>query len=134
MYKSRFLAIGAILLTMLTAINARSFSSQIQPATLYSTGQPVYAAAGGYSSSPKQSTSQAPDWTLNGFPRIIASQQIPSGNAANIQAGPYTIQVPAGAFSQTVTLQVYAGNPSNWKSKAPSGETPVLAFALGAMD
>lgn len=134
MYKSRFLAIGSLLLILLTAVNARSFSPQILSATLNSSNQPVYAAAGGYSSSSTQSTSQAPDWTLNGFPRIIASQQIPSGNAANIQAGPYTIQVPAGAFSQTVTLQVYAGNPSNWVSKAPSGETPVLAFALGAMD
>lgn len=134
MYKSRYLAIGAIILALVTAINARGFSPRVMSAIQTSPGQYVFTASGGTSSSTTQTASQAPDWTLNGFPTIIASQQISSGQAANIQAGPYTIQVPAGAFSGTVTLQIYAGNPSNWMSKAPSGETPVLAFALDAIN
>ena len=134
MYKSRFLAVGAVLVAFLTAINARGLSPRIISPTLSSSGQYVFTAAGSASSSSAQTTSQTPDWTLNGFPQIIASEQIPSGQAADIQAGPYTIHVPAGAFSQTVTLQVYAGDPSNWMSKVASSETPVLALALGVMD
>jgi predicted lipoprotein with Yx(FWY)xxD motif len=134
MVKSRFLAIGAVLITFLTAVNTGGFAPRIMSTTLTSSGQYVLTAAGSTPDPSAQTASQPTDWTLHGFSRIIASQQVPSGQAVNIQAGPYTIQVPAGAFSETVTLQVYAGDPSNWMSQVPSGETPVLAFALGVVN
>ncbi len=74
------------------------------------------------------------DWTQHGFPNIIASQKITPGQETYLNVGPYSFQVPANAFSNPVTLQVYRGRPSNFTSKAPSGETPILAFALGALN
>jgi predicted lipoprotein with Yx(FWY)xxD motif len=70
------------------------------------------------------------DWTQHGFSKVLASQQFTPGTALTIDANPYTIQVPADAFSETVTIQVLSGDPANFKSNAPAGEQPVLAFAL----
>lgn len=73
-------------------------------------------------------------WMDQGFPNIVTSQQITPGTATSIQAGPYTVQVPADAFTQTVTFDVLTGNLAHFKSNAPSGQVPILAFAFNVKD
>ena len=72
----------------------------------------------------------APDWTLHGFPNIVASQQITPGTAATVSSGPFSIQIPADAFSEGVTFNLLVGDPTIFKGQAPAGQEPVLAFAF----
>lgn len=107
-------------------------SSALTPASSSSSS----SSSSGSSSSSSSSSTSTPavtDWTLNGFPTILASQVLLPGDNNSVQAGPYTFDIPAGTFSQPVTFQVYTGSLSNFMSKEPQGQQPILAFAIGAM-
>ncbi len=77
--------------------------------------------------------SVSPDWTKLGFGTVAVTQDIAAGAGATIQSGPYTIQVPAGAFTDAVRVQLLTGDPAHF-NKGPAAETPVLAFALNILD
>jgi predicted lipoprotein with Yx(FWY)xxD motif len=74
-------------------------------------------------------TAGATDWMMAGFPTILGIQDITPGKAATVYVGPYTIQVPADAFSTPVRFVVLSGNLASF-TKAPAGQKPVLAFAF----
>jgi hypothetical protein len=65
---------------------------------------------------------------------VLAQQQITPGTATTIQAGPYTIQVPADAFAVPVTFTVLSADPANFAGKVPAGEQPIPAFAFMVKD
>jgi hypothetical protein len=99
----------------------------------------LLAACGAYAASPTATPTTAPssagtDWMMHGFPNVIATRDFTPGTAATINAGPYTISVPADAFTVPVTINVLSGDPSSFSSNAPSGEVPVLAFAFNVKD
>lgn len=119
MNKTRFSAISLILIFILSACSGRS-----GPVTPAATVPPsVQLPATGVI-----------DWMDQGFPNIVTSQQITPGKAVSIEAGPYTVQVPADAFTQTVTFDVLTGNLAHFKDKAPTGQVPILAFAFNVKD
>jgi hypothetical protein len=74
------------------------------------------------------------DWSAHGFPTVAATQVITQGTASNISAGALAVFVPADAFTSTVKLSLLTGPAASFRSHAPQGETPVLAFALVARD
>jgi hypothetical protein len=117
--KTKFSAISLILIFILSACSTGS-----GPASPAATVPPaVQLPATGVT-----------DWMDQGFPNIVTSQQITPGKVASIEAGPYTIQVPADAFTQTVTFDVLTGNLAHFRSKAPAGQIPILAFAFDVKD
>ncbi|MCL5268853.1 MAG: hypothetical protein M1469_12255 [Bacteroidetes bacterium] len=75
-----------------------------------------------------------PDWTKHGFTTVIDSVTITPGTADSVVSGPYDIQIPANAFSSPVTFELLSGNPTSFSANAPSGETPILAFAFKVID
>ncbi|MEJ2012325.1 MAG: hypothetical protein P8X64_08895 [Anaerolineales bacterium] len=101
----------------------------------------LLAACGSYGVSPTATptaaaapSSAGTDWMMHGFPNVIATQDFTPGTAATITAGPYTVSVPADAFTAPVTINLLSGDPSSFSSDAPSGEVPVLAFAFNVRD
>lgn len=115
MNRTKFSAISLILIFILSACSGSSVPATVPPA--------VQLPATGVT-----------DWMDQGFPNIVTSQEITPGKATNIEAGPYTIQVPADAFTQTVTFDVLTGNLAHFKAKAPTGQVPILAFAFDVKD
>jgi hypothetical protein len=83
---------------------------------------------------PTTEAAAAPDWFTMGFGTILDTEDFTPGTALTITAGPYTIDVPADAFSQPVVFEVLSGNPTDFAANAPSGEKPVLAFAFRVTD
>ncbi len=79
---------------------------------------------------PSSSVKGGPNWTNYGFTKVLDSVNLTPGKADSIVSGPYNIQVPANAFSTPVTFKLLSGNPSSFTANAPSGETPILAFAF----
>ncbi len=76
----------------------------------------------------------SPDWTKLGFPTVLTTQDLAAGAAGTIKSGPYTLQVPAGAFSDPVKVELLSGDPTHFAQKAPTGETPIFVFALNILD
>lgn len=113
-----------------TAATQAPTTAPTQAATLL----PTQAATPSISQTPVIPSTGGIDWTQHGFSTVLATQQITSGQAITVTAGPYSLQVPANAFTQTVTVEVLQGNPADFQTNAPSGETPVLAFALSVTD
>ncbi len=84
---------------------------------------------------PKTSTTATtaaatPDWSMKGFSTVVGSMDLTQGQASTVTAGPYTFQVPVGAFTVPVKFEVLSQNPAIWSGKVPTGVKPVLAFAL----
>ena len=161
MYKSKLFVISLVLVMLLSACASATTGSTsgtatavvpTQAATIAPTQVPTTVATQVATTAPTQAPTTAPtqaataspsqtpvlpstggiDWTQYGFTTQLASQQITPGTATTVTAGPYSLQVPADAFTQTVTLEVLQGNPSDFQANAPTGETAVLAFALSA--
>lgn len=83
--------------------------------------------------SPTQASSSikgGPNWTKYGFTKILDTVNLTPGKADSIVSGPYDIQVPANAFTTPVTFKLLSANPASFAANAPSGETPILAFAF----
>jgi D-xylose transport system substrate-binding protein len=76
----------------------------------------------------------SPDWTKLGFQSTLAARDITPGSAATIKAGPFSIDVPADTFTNTVKFQVLTGDLARFIDKAPSGEAPILDFAFNVLD
>ncbi len=74
------------------------------------------------------------DWKVHGYPMVLKTQDVSPGNGTTISAGPYTVYVSAGTFSTPVRFTVLSGDPKGFESRAPKGETPVLAFAFDVRD
>ncbi len=72
----------------------------------------------------------APDFSQHGFPNVLASQKIMPGKEITITADAYTVTIPADAFVIPVTFDILGADPASFSAKAPTGETPVLAFAF----
>lgn len=99
------------------------------------TAAPTTAATTAPSAAPTTAQASAsPDWTKLGFPTVLATQDITPGTAATIKAGPYSVDVPANAFTDTVKFQVLTGDLARFLDKAPAGQQPVLDFAFNALD
>lgn len=79
---------------------------------------------------PSASVKGGPNWTDYGFTKVLETVNLTPGKADSIVSGPYDIQVPANTFSTPVTFKLLSGNPSSFTANAPSGETPILAFAF----
>ena len=97
----------------------------------------LISACGGTSSTTAQTTTTAAttaaavsDWSTMGFSTVLGSMNLSPGQASTVTAGPYTFQVPAGAFTVPVRFEVLSQSPGAWTAKVPSGMKPVLAFAL----
>lgn len=124
MSKTKLFIVGALMVGLLSACAGSAAPTQTpiqaptQAPTQASTQAPAIPSTGGI------------DWSQHGFPTVLTSQQFTPGTAITIIANPYTIQVPADAFSENVSIEVLSGDPANFKSNAPAGEQPVLAFAL----
>lgn len=71
-----------------------------------------------------------PDWSTKGFSIVVASMDLTPGQASTVTAGPYTFQVPVGAFTVPVKFEVLSQTPASWSGKVPGGMKPVLTFAL----
>lgn len=124
MGKTKLFIMGALMVGLLSACAGNAASTQAptqastQAPTQASTQAPAIPSTGGI------------DWSKHGFPTVLTSQQFTPGTAITINANPYTIQVPADAFSETVSIELLSGDPANFKSNAPAGEQPVFAFAI----
>ena len=137
MVKSKLFIFSVLFAVLLSACAGSSASSGTGYGKPYSPAQ-TQAPASGAAQAPGTAPTQTAvipstggiDWTHHGFTTLMATKQITPGTATTVIAGPIIFQVPANAFTQPVTLKVLQGNPSDFQSKAPSGETAVLAFAL----
>jgi D-xylose transport system substrate-binding protein len=103
---------------------APTTAAQAAPTTAPATAAPTTAAA----------ATGAPDWTQLGFPTVLASQDIAPGTATTIKAGPFSIAVPADAFSAPVKFQVLTGDLARFLDAAPASDQPVLDFAFKVTD
>ncbi len=74
--------------------------------------------------------STIPDFMKLGFPNIVASTTVQAGQSATLQYGGLTVNIPQGAFSQTVKFELLEGQLSNFVSSVPTGQTPVVDFAF----
>ncbi len=94
------------------------------------------AACSKKSTSPTQpgSSQVTPDWTKYGFTTIADSMSLRPDTADSIVSGPYDIQVQSNSFNVPVTFELLTGNPTSFSANAPSGETPILAFAFKVID
>jgi hypothetical protein len=136
MIKSRFLVFGLIFGMLLSACAGAAAPNATPPAVVNTpavTSAPTEAPA---STSPAGVTPVVPstgviDWMGHGFATVLATQTITATTPITITSSPYSIQVPANAFSENVIFNLLQGDPANYQSKVPSGETPILAFAFG---
>jgi hypothetical protein len=83
---------------------------------------------------PTTEAASVPDWFTMGFGTILDTEDFTPGTALTITADPYTIEIPADAFSQPVVFELLSGNVADFTANAPSGEKPVLAFAFRVTD
>jgi hypothetical protein len=122
MKRYRYLVMSVMLASLV--LTACAGAASANPATPASTQAPTAASSSG----------QVPNLMDNGFPTVLTQKEITPGTATTIQAGPYTIQVPADAFTLPVTFTVLTADPSNFTGKVPAGEEPILAFAFMVKD
>jgi alpha-glucoside transport system substrate-binding protein len=95
-------------------------------------GQGVNAQGGLWWVVPTDIGAGAPDFTQYGFPTVLATETITPGQAITMTADVYTVSILNGAFDIPVSFELLSGDPSSFK--APSGETPVFAFAFRVED
>ncbi len=138
MYKLRLFVVGVILLSMLAACtgtptpSATSMPTQAPAAS--ATPAAEMTATPAATSAPEASATPAgpPDFTMYGFPTVISSQMVTASTAITLSAGLFTIKIPDNAFATDVQFDVLTGDPSTFT--APSGETPIIAFAFKVTD
>lgn len=135
MIKYKFLVLGIIFGMLLSACASAAASTSTAPtimSTQAASAAPTEAPA---TTSVPNPTPVVPstgtiDWMGHGFATVLATQTITATNPITITSGPYSIQVPANAFSGNVTFSLLQGVAANYQSQVPSGETPILAFAF----
>jgi hypothetical protein len=77
---------------------------------------------------------QAPDYTNYRFVVVLSSGIVNPGTPATITGGPYTVSIPANAFSSTVKFDLLTGDPTAFASSVPSGEQAVADYAFRVTD
>jgi uncharacterized membrane protein YgcG len=77
---------------------------------------------------------QVPDYTNYRFVVVLSSQIVNPGTPATITGGPYTVSIPANAFSSTVKFDLLTGDPSAFASRVPAGEQAVADYAFRVTD
>jgi predicted lipoprotein with Yx(FWY)xxD motif len=135
MTKPRFLVFGLIFGILLSAC-AGAAASNATPSTAVNT--PAVTSAPTEAPAPTSPAGVTPvvpstgviDWMGHGFNKLLVTQTITATTPITITSSPYSILVPANAFSQKVTFALLQGDPANYQSQVPSGETPILAFAF----
>jgi predicted lipoprotein with Yx(FWY)xxD motif len=135
MTKSKLLVLGIIFGMLLSACAGAATSTPPTP-TVVSTQ--AATAAPTQTPAPTSATNITPvvpstgtiDWMGHGFATVLATQTITATTPITITNSPYSIQVPANAFSENVTFSLLQGGAANYQSQLPSGETPILAFAF----
>jgi D-xylose transport system substrate-binding protein len=124
----------------LAVVMALALSACAAPATPNATpttaptAAPTAAPTVAPTSAPTVAPTSVPDFATLGFPTTLVSKDITPGTATTITAGPYTIDVPANAFTAPVTFQVLTGDLARFLAQAPAGEQPVLDFAFRVQD
>jgi predicted lipoprotein with Yx(FWY)xxD motif len=136
MIKSRFLVFGLIFGVLLSACTGAAASNATPPAVVNTPAVITAPTEAPASTSPAGVTPVVPstgviDWMGHGFATVLATQTITATTPVTITSSPYSIYVPANAFSENVTFNLLQGDPANYQSQVPSGETPILAFAFG---
>ncbi len=142
MFKSRFLVISVILGMLLSACAGTVTSytpspvvASIQSATTAPTEALTLSSNKSLTSSaavtPLVPSTGVIDWMGHEFETVLVTQTITATTPITITSNSYSIQVPAKAFSENVTFRLLRGDPANFQSKVPSGQTPILAFAFG---
>jgi len=76
-------------------------------------------------------SSRTADFTEIGFTRILAAKNFSPGNSGTLHAGAFSVVVPAHAFDEPVSLEVY--EPEE-ELDVPPGEKQFDAYALRAVD
>ncbi|MHB1417038.1 MAG: hypothetical protein ACYC1C_17460 [Chloroflexota bacterium] len=79
-------------------------------------------------------TAQVPNFGNYGFTQVLASQDVQPGSAATVTGGPYTVNIPAGAFNDPVLFEILQAPLSDVQPTAPPNEQPVLNFAFRVTD
>jgi hypothetical protein len=133
-FGKRLLGLAVLVLAILVLAACGTSATPTPPPTAVPATAPTPVATATPTNAPVADTSPGPDWKKLGFPNVVATQDLTPGNAVKIQAGPYTFQVPADAFADPVRFEVLTGDLTHLQAKAPTGETPILAFALDVTD
>jgi predicted lipoprotein with Yx(FWY)xxD motif len=135
MMKSKFLVLSIIFGMLLSACAGAAASTatiptvvSTQAATAAPTEAPTPTSAPNLT--PVVPSTGTIDWMGHGFATVLATQTITATTSITITSSPYSIQVPANAFSENVTFSLLQGEAANYQSQLPSGETPILAFAF----
>jgi predicted lipoprotein with Yx(FWY)xxD motif len=136
MFKTRYLVFGFIFGMLLSACSGAAAYNPPTPAVVNTEAPTAAPSETPAPTSPAGVTPVVPstgaiDWMEHGFATVLVTQTITATTPITITSSPYSIQVPANAFSENVTFKLLQGDPANYQSKVPSGETPILAFAFG---
>ena len=138
MYKLRLFVVGVILASMLAACaGTPTPSPTTMPTSAPSASETPASAATetpAATAAPEASATPAgpPDFAMYGFPTVIASEMVTASTAITLSAGLFTIKIPDNAFTNDVQFDVLTGDPASFT--APSGETPIIAFAFRVTD
>jgi len=81
-------------------------------------------------------TTQPPDMTQFGFPRVTGTANFTPGQAVTITAGTQIVVLPADFISKTVKFEFLEGDPAQWSANlgAAQGMTVVATFAFRVTD
>ncbi len=76
-----------------------------------------------------------PDFTMYGFPNVVASIIIQPNQNVNLTLGNAEISIPAGTFgSDTVRFELLNATPGVWQKYVPTGQKVLYAFAFRVTD
>ncbi|BBJ27439.1 hypothetical protein [Athalassotoga saccharophila] len=76
-----------------------------------------------------------PDFTMYGFPNVVASIIIQPDQNAVLTLGNASINIPEGAFGNVpVKFELLTATPTSWQKYVPSNQKVLYAFAFKVTD
>lgn len=76
-----------------------------------------------------------PDFTMYGFPNVVASITIQPDQNAVLTLGNASIDIPPGTFGNVpVQFELLNATPSSWQQYVPNGQKILYAFAFKVTD
>jgi hypothetical protein len=76
-----------------------------------------------------------PDFTMYGFPNVVATVIIQPDQNAVLTLGNASINIPAGTFGNVpVKFELLTATPSSWQKYVPSNQKVLYAFAFKITD
>ncbi|CAB1129739.1 conserved exported protein of unknown function [Candidatus Hydrogenisulfobacillus filiaventi] len=75
-----------------------------------------------------------PDFSMLGFPQVVAQATIQPEAPATLSYGTLTVRIPAHTFTDPVKFELLEGPTSAFVDNAPAGTTPLVAFAFKVVD